>query len=176
MESLYFEKFPNERATIMPSITQNTDFQRFSLPLLEALDLHCFWARFYDQPKYGYSHHHFSDDTLCCFLQGEGWVRLSGREKVFWQAPCLLLFRRTQAYDAFSPGPIQAHSMHFRCELAGKPPVSLLDLLDVPPLLPADLTAVIAPHQGPMRHRRNVKIRESLLTCANLDLTTRQEQ
>lgn len=129
----------------MPSITQNKGFQRFSLPALENLDLHCFWARFFDQPNYGYVRGHFSDDTLCYFQQGEGWVQLIGRERYEWRAPCLLLFRKTQWYAAQSPGAIQAHSMHFRCELAGKPPVSLMDLLDLPPLLAADLTPVVAP-------------------------------
>lgn len=129
----------------MASITQNTGIHGFSLPLLDALDLHCFWARFFDQVQYGYRGHHFSDDTLCYFRSGQGWIRRDGGEKQAWQAPCLFLFRKTVAYSAQATGPIQADSMHFRAELSGKPPVSLMDLLDVPPVLPADLTAPIAP-------------------------------
>ncbi|MGH7146098.1 MAG: helix-turn-helix domain-containing protein [Planctomycetota bacterium] len=139
----------------MASITQNVENQGFSLPLLENLDLHCFWARDYDQPTYGYRGHHFSDDTLCYFQRGAGWLARDrdgdrdgdgdGQARERWSAPCLFLFRKTVAYSAQAEGSIQATSMHFRAELAGRPPVSLLDLLDVPPLLPPALTATLAP-------------------------------
>ena len=130
---------------ISDNITQNTGIDAL-LPLLDVLGLRCVWSRYFDMAEYRMQTFRFTDDTIKYFEEGRGWIRKDREAPVPFEAPCLVLCRKSGIYHARSEGRIRAYVMHFECLLSRDPELSLLDALDLPLPVPASLV----PDAGPI--------------------------